>query len=191
RPITVLLTTGILSLWLLASCSLPEPQPELGISELSNVSAVTVRSPGFSIKSGDRLEWRRPLIWVQGESLPESVNTINPRGLMVEIQRQLVNKGYVFVQGGKAPDYEIVAAVILGESEKGAALAELARLYPALGDSFNSLKKGTLMMGIAQSGSRNLVWRSSVQAFIAENPSLSQQRDRVQVIVSSLLKALP
>jgi hypothetical protein len=159
--------------------------------DLAKISAVTVSSPDFAIKPGDSLSWRRDVIWVQGKDLPESARNINRQNLSAEIEHQLQAKGYRFVKGNQAADYEVIAAVILGKSEKGDALAELARLYPALGDSVHSLEKGTLMLGIARPGSKNLLWRSGIQAFIAEDPTVAQQRERLQGIVNSLLSTLP
>jgi len=159
-------------------------------NDLRRMAAITVASPGFAIQPGDSIAWRRDIIWAQGKNLPDTVRNINPNSLMAEIQNQLTQKGYHFVSAGEKPKYEVVAAVILGESKQGDALVELSRIYPSLGN-VDELEKGTLMLGLALPGSRNLAWRSAMQAFIAEDPSLNQQKKRMRSIVSSLLKSLP
>ena len=85
----------------------------------------------------------------------------------------------------------MIAAVILGDSEQGKAIKELARLYPELGANTVNLEKGTLMFGIAYPASRRLLWRSAIQAFIAEDIALAEQQTRLQQIVASLLSNLP
>ena len=47
------------------------------------------------------------------------------------------------------------------------------------------------MFGIAYPGSRRLLWRSAIQAFIAEDIALAEQQKRLQQIVVSLLSNLP
>jgi len=180
----------LMSPLLLVACNSISHEPHQ-TKDLARLSAVTVSSPRMEIRAGDRLAWRRSIIWARSENLAETDGNISPSSIMVEIQRQLVQKGYLFESGEQKPDYHIVAAVILGDSQKGAAIAELARLYPALGDSVDELGKGTLMLGIARPGSRDFEWRSAIQLFIAENPQLSQQRERIHDTIARLLRSLP
>jgi hypothetical protein len=183
--------TGLgLFLLFLAGC---EAIPEVSSNKelLSAVSTVSVNSQGFSMRPGDRIAWRRGIIWATDQEVPDSAKGYSPQRLQQEIGRQLRTRGYRVVTAYDQPQYHIVAAVVLGESDRGAVLVELSRLYPALGQAGSSLKKGTLMLGISNAAGDTLLWRSASEAFIAEEARPKEQDSRIKGLVSKLLKTLP
>ncbi|MFT5520347.1 MAG: hypothetical protein ACI9IA_000938 [Enterobacterales bacterium] len=160
-------------------------------NSLSKTSSISVANSDITLKPGNSFKWRRDIIWIEGENLPDSVRNVDRNALSRLIEQQMTSKGYRIVAGQQESDYEIIAAVILGDSEQGKAIEELARLYPELGGNTVNLEKGTLMFGIAYPGSRRLLWRSAIQAFIADDIALADQQKRLQQIVASLLSNLP
>ena len=177
------------SVVLLFACSTPYQQSAFD-DELKQLSSVTVTSPGFSLDKNASFQWRRDVIVIEGDNIPDSVRNVNTRRIRYDIEKQLRSKGYRVTNNGSG-QYELIAAVILGESTEGRQLEEIARFYPSLGDSLADLKKGTLMLGIARPSSTRLLWRSGIEAFIAENPTVEEQKQRLEMIVSSLLSGLP
>lgn len=180
----------VLGSLVLVACSTTAPQKKSD-GEILKLSAVTVSSLGFSIKPDASFRWRRQILWAQGVNFPDDAQHLNRQQLQSLIEQRLIQKGYHFTEGSQNPDYEIIAAVILGDSEEGDTLARLARLYPELGGSPESLEKGTLMLGIAKPNSKTLLWRGAIQIFINENTSLSEQQERLRRVVASLLNDLP
>jgi len=160
-------------------------------SELSRINVISVGNQNFSLKRGDQLRWKRNIIWAQDEGIADIEQRINRNSLTLEIEKQLRSKGYPVVTGSESAQYEIIAAVILGESNRGKALTELARLYPSLGDSSEALKKGTLMLGFSQTGSTTLDWRIAIQAFLADQPTTIQTHQRIERIVAQIMNKLP
>ena len=180
----------LLCLFVLIACSNNPPQKKAPSKRL-NVSGVTVNYPNLSFRPDDTFRWRREILWAQADNIPQGGQGVSRQYIRGLIEHQLTQKGYQFSVDGKKSTYELVAAVILGDSIEGNHLAELARLYPELGESAESLEKGTLMLGIAKPNSKILVWRSAVQVFIHEDISLQERKERLSRVVSRLLKTLP
>jgi len=182
--------TCLLLLPFVAACAQNTPVIKPN-NELSRINVISVGNNNFSLQRGDQLRWRRDIIWVQDEGLADIEKSINRQNLTHEIEKQLLAKGYPVVSGSQTTQYEIVAAVILGESDRGQALTELARLYPSLGNSHEALEKGTLMLGFSRAGSKTLDWRIAIQALLAEKPTTIQSHQRIERIVAQIMSKLP
>lgn len=173
-----------------ASCGHQEKTPQLD-DELSRVSAVTVTSPGFSLEAGARLAWRSDVLWMKSDEFSNRGNPVSQLPVRAIIERQLQQMGFYFVGDSHSADYVIVAAVVLGDSKQAKAFEALARMYPSLEHISETLEKGTLMMALSRPGSPLILWRSGLQAFIAEDISAEQRQQRLYSVVRMLLSTLP
>jgi hypothetical protein len=179
----------IVSIAFLSSC-VKQPVYEAP-DELSRVSAVAVTSPGFILEKGATLSWRSDILWLRSDKFASKGNPVNQMNLQGTINQQFRALGYNVTPVNTASDYVLIGAIVLGDSEKGKDLEELARLYPSLEYISQSLEKGTLMVGLSRPGSPVILWRAGIQAFIAEDLSKPERQQRLQAIVRSLVRTLP
>ncbi len=180
---------GAILLAILSAC-VEQPVYEAP-DELARVSAVAVTSPGFSLEKGATLAWRREILWLRSAKFSDADNVVNRINLQSAIETQFRQLGYPVNPVNTPTDYVLIAAIVLGDSEKGRDFTELARMYPSLEYITESLDKGTLMVGLSRPGSPVVLWRAGIQAFIAEDLTMEERQLRLQAIVRSLVRTLP
>jgi hypothetical protein len=187
------LLVSILLAVLLAGCSSTTPVPDVieDLNDLTKIAVTSVGKSGLTFKAGDSFSWRRSVIWIDenGRSLKDE--DLRRDNLTAAIENQFLQKGYFL--GVNTPDanYEIVAATTLGDSVPAEALAALAQLSPGLNRDSSDLARGTLLIGIARPGSKDFLWRASLQGFVAEKLTPEQRSLRFNALVASLLAELP
>lgn len=159
-------------------------------NELNRLSAVAVVAPGFAMERGATLAWRSEVLLLRSESVVEAGVSVSPATVQSAIEKQLQQQGHSFVSVEQA-NYVLIAAIVLGESEEGRDLGELARLYPSLEGVSDTLEKGTLMVGLSRPGSPVILWRAALQAYLADDPSQQQSAQRLQAVIASLFGTLP
>ena len=71
-----------------ASCGHQEKTPQLD-DELLRVSAVSVRSPGFSLEAGARFAWRSDVLWLNSDEFSKQGNPVSQLPVRAIIERQL------------------------------------------------------------------------------------------------------
>ncbi len=172
-----------------ASVQVPEPIEDL--NELTKIAVTSVAKAGFTFKAGDSFAWRRDVIWIDESGRSPSAEDPRRNNLTAAIENQFLQKGYFL--GVNTPDanYEVVAATTLGDSVPAEALAALAQLSPGLNRDSSDLARGTLLIGIARPGSKDFLWRASLQGFVAEKLTPEQRSLRFNALVASLLSELP
>jgi len=138
-----------------------------------------------------RRAWRRELLWLQSDEFSDVGNPVSQVPVRAVIERQLQQMGFNFVGDSGSADYVVLAVVVLGESKKGQAFEELAQMYPSLEYLSETMEKGTLTMALARPSSPLILWRSGLEAFIAEDISAEQRRQRLHSVVRMLLGTLP
>lgn len=161
------------------------------VDPLNRLSAVAVGSPNFSLPIGATLAWRNDVIWLRGKNLPEEYGKTNGDIYSSVIEQQLMAQGYRFTLNVQQADYVLIAAAVMGESEKGDAFQDLAKLHPSLEEFSEGLEKGTLMLAVSRPGSPLILWRAAIQAYIAEGLEMSERMARLNAVVRSLLDTLP
>ncbi len=158
--------------------------------ELTQISAVSVARPGFELEPGASIAWRTELLWLGGEGIEGDSPAVAQMNIRREIERQLSERGHSWVESTDA-DYLMVAAVVVGDSEAGAALEELGRLYPSLSYIPRTLETGTLLVAMSRPGSPVVLWRSALQTAITHDHSQAAREARLRAVVRSLLNTLP
>ncbi|MFT6311462.1 MAG: hypothetical protein ACJAQS_001836 [Porticoccus sp.] len=184
---------------LMVACSAPAPTPAPApvaevvedLNDLTKISLASVGKAGFTFKAGDSFAWRRDIIWIDENGLSPPAGDTRRASLTVAIENQFLQKGYFL--GINTPDanYEVVAATTLGDSVPADALAALAQLSPGLNADGSDLARGTLLIGIARAGSKEFLWRASLQGFVAEKLTPEQRSLRFNALIASVLAELP
>ncbi|ARN75991.1 hypothetical protein [Oceanicoccus sagamiensis] len=180
----------VISLTVLLSACVEQPVYEAP-DELSRVSAVAVSSPGFSLEPGASIAWRRDILWLRSDQFASAANPVNRINLQATLNQQFQQLGYRIDPVNTPSDYVLIAAIVLGDSDKGRDFEELARLYPSLEYISENLETGTLMVGLSRPGSPVILWRAGIQAFIAEDLAMDKRQQRLESIIRSLLRTLP
>jgi hypothetical protein len=187
RLISILVTV------LLAGCSSTAPVSE-GIEDLNDlkkIAVISVAKSGLTFKAGDSFSWRRSVIWIDENGRSPQAEDLRRDNLTAAIEDQFLHKGYFLGANTPAANYEVVAATTLGDSVPAEALAALAQLSPGLNTDGSDLARGTLLIGIARPGSKDFLWRASLQGFVAEKLTPEQRSLRFNALVASLLAELP
>lgn len=187
---SLLKLAGLLFLTLCLSSCAGRQEPTLAEREFIPVSAVSVTQPGFAVKQGDTYAWRSEMLWIGQDAEGPYRQALTQLNIDREIDRQLAARGLHKVAVAEA-DLVLVAAVRIGEDDDGAAIKELARLYPSLGGVSQTLERGTLLVALAHSGSPVVLWRGAIETFISGDVEPEKRRARLEVIVRSLLNTLP
>jgi hypothetical protein len=187
------LLVSILLTVLLAGCSSTTPVSEVieDLNDLTKIAVTSVGKSGLTFKAGDSFSWRRSVIWIDENGRSPQAEDLRRDSLTAAIENQFLQKGYFL--GANTPDanYEVVAATTLGDSVPAEALAALAQLSPGLNTDGSDLARGTLLIGIARPGSKDFLWRASLQGFVAEQITPEQRSLRFNALVASLLAELP
>ena len=121
---------------------------------------------------------------VAGDDLEEA-------DVRASVERALSTKGYQFVGAGMGSDYQIIAAVLMGESERAAELQEIAQIDPVLVAASKDLDRGTLIVAMNHSQSSKILWRGAVQAFLAEGLTREESALRLDAAIDRLFRGLP
>ena len=180
-------SASLLAVFLLVGC-LDNPSQASKSDPLKKSVMVSARSIDVIAEPGSVFSWGAEILWVESDETASSIS-VNAQQLKSEINRQLLNRGYRLSEVAGESDYEMVAGVVLGDSAQGKALFELAQLYPGLIGSAPSLEKGTLLFGLRKPG-EGFIWRSAIQAYLAETSAADQQALRLERIISKLLDSL-
>ena len=187
------LLTCVLSMVLIAACGSSESIPEAAsdLNDLTKISVTTVGKAGFVFKTGDSFSWRRSVIWIDENGRSPQAEDPRRDNLTAAIENQFLQKGHFLSVSTPDANYEVVAATTLGDSVPAEALAALAQLSPGLNTDGSDLARGTLLIGIARPGSKDFLWRASLQGFVAEKLTPEQRSLRFNALVASLLAELP
>lgn len=181
----ILLTLALLTL--LGACAnndRPDAQDPLGQS-----SAVSVSMPEFVTAPGTTLRWRSDLIWVDD---PEGRYERRADMLQAAIAREFELKGYRFVTAGTEATYDVLAVAVLGDLAGHEEVSEIFRLYPSLAASPSGYAKGNVLLAIAPSGTRNIVWRGALEVFTDSGmQTLEQRQQRMNWGARQLLDSIP
>ena len=167
-----------------ADSELPSPR------EISRISAITVSSPEFSIAAGTSFSWRSEILWHQGDSVP-GPSLLTRRDVQLAIETELARKGARFAEADEAPDYSIVAAILMGESDRATELQDIIQIHPSLRPISQTLEKGTLLIAISHPGSTDLLWRGAVQVFLVEGLTRRESEIRLESAVRNLFLRFP
>lgn len=189
------LQLAVLILWGLSGCmssapSEPESEPSYA-KKLRPSSSIVVSKPGFYLPKGEPIGWYSDVIWVDPNQILSNKPSL-PSHLRSEVQRQMSNKGHMFVSANSA-EYVMLAAVILGdmstsESEK---LNKFFNIDPALNKTSEDYDVGTLLLAIGKRGGHRALWRGVVQAFVGEEVPESVGQKRLEQYIGTLLASLP
>lgn len=183
----------VLILWGLSGCmssSPGEPEPSYA-KKLRPSSSVVVSKPGFYLPQGTPIGWCSDVIWVDPQQMLSNKPTL-PNHLRSEVQRQMSNRGNMFVNTNSA-EYVMLVAVILGElsTSEVKRLNTFFNIDPALNKVSEEYEVGTLLMAIGKRDSHSVLWRGAVQAFVGEEVPESVGRQRLQQYVGTLLSSIP
>lgn len=184
---------GVMALVLCAAACTEQSRvliPRDSDNDMANVSAVSVVQPRFSVKAGATFAWRTELLWLGTDPGGTYRTALTKLKVKQEIEKQLGEEGFTFVDPTKA-DYTLVAAVMIGDHPNGPAIKELKHWYPALGPVSSTLDKGMLMVGLSRPGSPIVLWRGVIQTFITRDTPPGQRERRLQIVVHSLLETMP
>ncbi|GAA5317115.1 MAG: hypothetical protein AseanaTS_23190 [Candidatus Pelagadaptatus aseana] len=185
------LVVVVASLWFCVACSSPQTVDMAPrVLDKPRLSEVSVTAPGFYLEAGDTLNWRRDVIVVEGEVMPGAIEHVEARQVRNVFEQGFMALGFPVVPG-KGGRYEVVAAIVLGDSPAGDAVLEVAQLYPSLGASPDQLQQGMLLVGLARPGSRQFLWRSAIQGALHPEFSAAQQQERIKVVIADLLQDIP
>lgn len=189
--------TIILSAILLAACS-TSPDSSARKDPLKQKVSVTVSGPDMPVTSTTPLSWYADVAGVlapSGDSNSDAViaslpdKGAVPAWIQQEIQTQMEAKGFMFAQGPTR--YQVVGAMVLGDGEASAKTQAVFRLFPSLeGTSDAEHPKGTLLLGIWDSETKQGVWRSALQTFAEPHAPDDAKRQRLSQLVSEVLSEL-
>ncbi len=141
-------------------------------------------------QGGCQFNWRSEIIWHQSESLA-SPRPLGRSDVRRVIEAELKSKGVRFAEPDEAPEYSIVAAILMGDSAPASELQSIVQLYPALRSVSQTLERGTLLVAISYPGSEQLLWRGAVQVFLLEGFSRDEGKSRLEAAVRSLFARVP
>ena len=166
-----------------SSTTTPESNP------LSQSSAVSVSMPGFVTTADTTLRWRSDLIWVDD---PEGKYEQIADMLQQILQREFERKGYQFVGPTEEATYDVLAVALLGELEGREEIEQIFRLYPSLTANSGGYTKGNVLVAIAPSGTKTIVWRGALEAFTDPGMQpMEVRKQRMEWAAQQLLRSIP
>lgn len=168
-----------------ACMSRPSTQP-VQTDPLAQASAISVTLPGFKTDSGTTLRWYSSPKWVGDTGQPHLA-----RKIQHYLREEFTSKGYLFVPEGEQAHYDVLLVVLQGELAEAPDVMEIFHLYPDLAGNPEGYSKGTVLVAIAPSGTRDIVWRSAMEVFTTDELTAAQRDMRMQWGARKLLDSVP
>lgn len=165
----------------------------------NSFSSVVAKDSKFKPLASQVFSWKQDIILVNEESSIEVTPDIIAH-IGSSIEQQLTLKNYRVQPASSKTDYYIAAAIILDESSDSKKITSLAKLYPGLSSSIYDNKKGNLIVMVFDKTvettdkltERHILWKGSIQVFIAEESiTLVQRKQRLNHFISSLMLKFP
>jgi len=172
--------------WTLTACiSSPMQAPD----PMSQSSAVSVATPDFLTSPDTALRWYSDLIWIDD---PEGRYERRADMLQQALQHEFEHKGYSFVKPGEIADYDVLAVAVLGDINGHQKVEQVFRMYPSLGTPARGYKRGTVLVALAPTGTKTIVWRGALEVFTDPGMQPIQVREhRIQHGAVQLLRSIP
>ncbi|MEH6468852.1 MAG: hypothetical protein V7725_04475 [Porticoccus sp.] len=183
----------VLVLWGLSGCMSSAPsEPEQSYAKkLRSSSSVVVSKPGFYLPKGEPVGWYSDVVWVDPQKILSNKPSL-PNHLRSEVQRQMSNKGHMFINTNSA-EYVMLAAIILGDisTSESERLNKFFNIDPALNKASEDYEVGTLLLAIGKREGHRALWRGAVQVFVGEEIPESVGRQRLEQYIGTLLASVP
>lgn len=189
---------ALVAVFFLSACATNTNKP-LKKSYANNFSAVASKKNKFKPLANQAFSWRREIILLNEDSTvnvtPDSIAFIRS-----SIEQQLSLKNYKVQSASTKTDYYIAAAIILDDSNVSKKITDFAKLYPGLSSSLSDNQKGNLILIVFDKivdstdtfSESNVLWKGSIQAFVAEESmTLEQRRKRLNKFISLLMLEFP
>jgi hypothetical protein len=185
--------TMLVTVMLLTTACVADSGAQL-MNDARRFTVVSRIDPGFRPETGASIAWVVDFI-VQDEN--SEVKATDAQAVFIKdtIDSLLQRKQYRLIEDAAEADYMVAAAVLLDNSSESQQITDLVQIYPGLGDAFNDLEQGTLMVIIvAPDYAENspILWRGAIQAYTMGDALAEEvQLARLQGIISRLINAVP
>ncbi len=187
RHLIIILAMSILS----ACATSTQPETSSLAPELRQVNVISITKEKVDFAKNKLFAWQTDLFVTGSEA--KAVKPANIVNLKQQVQDYFNGKGYLFSDNLMNADYFLVGMVLLDGYEQSTEHSELLMgLDPGMHPS-KEYGLGTLLIGVRDVKSGNLVWRGAVQIFLAnDNDALSAdvRKARVNHAIKMLMDGL-
>lgn len=160
-------------------------QPDSSAGVLENTSVISVAQPSFTLTPAARIGWREDMRLIadnQDEQLKELARLMSQ-----VIEQDFMSKGFRLVGSKKPRQYELLAAIIVGETPGDDPLAATLNLNTGQYDD----SYGTLGMAVRRTGQNRDLWRGAIRLGLRPDLSIEDRRARSEAAVKVLMQRLP
>ncbi|WP_185236521.1 hypothetical protein [Teredinibacter franksiae] len=200
-----MLSFKALAIFLLAvlftACTSPNPSSEEDdIRAKQAYSAAATKSPTFSPLVGDTFSWyENGIIWSVPEGEPDANMLISH--MMGQVKELLEKRGYRFTTDASNATYVLGLAVLDNQVESSKRVSQFFQVAPGM-NAAEQDRTATVIAAVAknnawvlESGSQairnNLLWRSSVEAFVIEGLEPEERLRRIDRLTQVLMGSFP
>ena len=176
---------------ILAACTTTQSQLQEDGMKL-DPSIISVSTPGWQIPSGSKFAWMQSAIKLYEDKRLDSSSI----QYLIEknIKTNLLNMGFQFVDSESAADYTIAYTAALESSLDDTTILRRYGLVPGnmrVPEQNPNYEKGTLLIYAFDAGSRDVVWRSAVQAAVDFTLGEQERRQRIGPVIRDMFDTLP
>lgn len=177
--------TVFLTVMALAACTTTvTPVNKVPAPELRQVNVISITKEKVNFEKNKIFAWQTDLL-VAGSEAPD-VKRGGIDNLKLQVKKYFNQKGYMFSDNLLTADYFLVGMLLLEGHEQSSEHSELLLgLDPGMHPS-EEYGLGTLLIGVRDTNTSNLVWRGAVQIFLASDTDEMTEQERKARVANAI-----